>query len=434
MDLVNSVTQNCNNTKITMENLPPDASFGGNGFSHDNDEDGDNSNSNGNNYSANQSSTSQTTTTLQMQAPTSAANQNNESTAAAGNLIEKQPPLPVAAKGAASGGGQPQQVPDYLKAIGMDPKKFWPKKYRFTREKSPGLHNPLSIAQRNFYENNGYMVIDDCSSQKLIETIKAEYKQSSLVSEFLVDKLVAKNGKLLQYVKCFCDERVMLMTHALVETFQSNEQAKAIMDNKQSQRQQLFRDWMYLPFRPIDRVVCAITAIEPLDHVILVVPGTHKVGQLNTIGSTLESITAAYETSQERSPADRQLQQRTINNNNNISKQMFECSPENLSSLVEKSRRGFKYVNLKQGQTIFYHPGLVHGFSDDLVNFRKRQLATIAYYAAADCEYVEMRRREGDFVPGELPISLAHFKEQDPSDYNSWINRPRLMHDLKASL
>lgn len=320
-----------------------------------------------------------------------------------------------------SNGSKPP-VPDYLKAIGMDPRKFWPKKYRFTREKSPGQHNPLTIAQRNFYEHNGYIVIDQCVATKLMDSIRTQYKQSSFVDEYLLDKLVAKNNKLLSYVKCFCDERLMLMTNQLIDTFSSNETARAIMDNKPeaAHRQQLFRDWIYLPFRPIDKVVCAITAIEELNHVLLVVPGTHKIGQCS-ISSTLETISAAYETSQESSQKS-------------MARELFECAPENLSSLVEKSKKGFKYINLKPGQTLFYHPGLIHGFSDDLINFNKRQLASIAYYAAADCEYVDLRKstltptnQQHQQQPIPIPISLAHFKDQNPSDYSSWIGKPRLL-------
>lgn len=425
MDLVNSVTQNSNNTKVDMENSPSGAHFdGADGFSDGNSNDANNNNGASGGYKL--SSSTQAPEMQQMDAPTTGLN-HNMSANGAGTAASGLSPAVIPKVAEAN----QLVVPDYLKAIGMDPRKFWPKKYRFTREKSPGMHNPLSIGQRNFYESNGYLVIDDSCPQRLLDAIKSQYRESSLVSEFLVDKLVAKNGKLLQYVKCFCDERLMLMTHKLVESFQSNEQAKAIMDNKQAQRQQLFRDWIYLPFRPMDKIVCAITAIEPLNNVILVVPGTHRVGQC-TISSTLESIKAAYETSQERQPAVRNIVP-------SHSRELFECSPENLSSLVEKSRVGFKYVNLKAGQTLFYHPGLVHGFSDDLVNFGKRQLASIAYYASADCEYIEMKhqtdsQQQQQKEPLSLPISLAHFGDQDPSDYNSWLNRPRLIQDPKASL
>lgn len=366
MDLVNSVTQNSNNRNVTMENQ------------------GDNDDGNGNKNNGDSSAKQQ----LQ------------------GSNLEV---TPVKA-----------HVPDYLKAIGMDPRKFWPKKYRFTREKSPGQHNPLTIPQRNFYENNGYLVINECAPRKLLEAIKAQQKESSFVNEFLLDKLVANDPKLIQYVKCFCDERLMLMTHQLVDSFQTNEAAKAVMDKTQAQRQQLFRDWIYLPFRPIDKVVCAITAIEPLEHVILVVPGTHKVGQCS-ISSTLDNISAAYDTSQENS-------QRLM------ARELFECAPEKLSSLVEKSKKGFRYIDLKPGQTLFYHPGLVHGFSDDLINFRKPQLASIAYYAAADCEYVDLRKSTEILSDNMLPISLAHFQGKNPSDYSSWIGKPRLLKDSSASM
>lgn len=376
MDLVNSVTQNSNNRNVPMENQ-------GEG---DDGRNRDRSNSN---------------SRAPKQQLQGALETNTMST-----------PIADVSK---------SQVPDYLKAIGMDPRKFWPKKYRFTREKSPGQHNPLTISQRNFYETNGYLVINECNSLKLIEAIRTQHKQSAFVEEFLLDKLVAKNGKLIQYVKCFCDERLMLMTHQLVESFQTSEAAKAIMDNKQAQRQQLFRDWIYLPFRPIDKVVCAITAIEPLEHVILIVPGTHRVGQCS-ISSTLDTISAAYDTSQEKSA---QLNAR----------ELFECQPESLSTLVDKSKRGFKYVNLKPGQTLFYHPGLIHGFSDDLVNYRKSQLATIAYYAASDCEYIDLRK-SSELLNNEtpLPISLAHFGDKNPSDYSSWVGKPKLLKDVKASL
>lgn len=385
MDLVNSVTQNSNNRNVTMENL-------GGGDDHGGKKNDDNDNSNDN------SSPKQL----------SMAHEGSQEIIRESVVANNKQIVP-----------SNKQVPDYLKAIGMDPRKFWPKKYRFTREKSPGQHNPLTIAQRNFYEANGYMIIDDCVPQKLLNAIKGEHEQSSFVNEFLMNKLVAENKKLLQYVKCFCDERVMLMTSQLINSFQTNELAKGIIDNKQTQRQQLYRDWIYLPFRPIDKVVCVITAIDPLEHVMLVVPGTHKVGQCS-ISSTLETISAAYDTSQERS---QQLSER----------ELFECSPEKLSSLVEKSKKGFRYINLKPGQTLFYHPGLVHGFSEDLVNFRKRQLASITYYAAADCEYIDLSKSSEFMANTHVPISLAHF-DKNPSDYNSWIDKPRLLSDVKASL
>lgn len=378
MDLVNSVTQNSNNRNVPMENRG------------DGGDDGDDGRKNRPNHDTSSSSDTQ----------------KNHGSANNTRTVQQVKPIPL------DGNEAKNQIPEYLRVIGMDPRKFWPKKYRFTREKSPGQYNPLTIAQRNFYETNGYLVIDQCASPRLLDAIRTQYKESTLVDEFLLNKLVAKNKRLSMYVKCFCDERLMLMTNQLLDSFQKNETAKDIIDNKQSQRQQLFRDWIYLPFRPIDKVVCAVTAIDELDHVIIVVPGTHRVGQCS-ISSTLETITAAYETSQESS-------QRAM------ARELYECAPENLSSLVEKSKKGFRYVNLKPGQTLFYHPGLIHGFSGDLVNFRKRQLASLAYYAAADCEYVDYRK-SSDLKDTPVPISLAHFKDKHPSDYSSWVGKPKLL-------
>jgi hypothetical protein len=410
MDLVNSVTQNSNNRNVTMENQ------GGGGGASD---DGWNKRNNDN------SSVHQQMSAADNDRPTSNGNARQPATN--------------------STPSSSYQMPDYLKAIGMDPRKFWPKKYRFTREKSPGQHNPLTIAQRNFYEANGYIIFDDCASKKLLDAIRQQHNESgnaSLVNEFLLEKLLMKNRRLIPYVKCFCDERLMLMTHRLIDNFyqeQNNLQSnnnnnnnynisdsacKDLIDENKQQRQLLFRDWVYLPFRPIDKVCCAITAIEPLEHVLLVVPGTHRVGQV-TISSTLDDVSAAYDSSQEKS-------------GQGLRREIFECSPEKLSTLVDKSKKGFKYINLKPGQTLFYHPGLIHGFSNDLVNFRKNQLVSVAYYAAADCEYVDLKRSSPELMNDnqklQIPISLAHFNDKDPRDYTSWLDKPKLLSDERANL
>lgn len=428
MDLVNSVTQNSNNRNVTMENQ----ANGELDDTKDNNVHVDNDNGiwlgseNQRDSPDQQMSTSESAHEETM---TSQASFTPRSEALSPLSSSEMAPIKTS-----SADSKANQVPEYLRAIGMDPRKFWPKKYRFSREKPPGQHNPLTIAQRNFYETNGYIVFDDCASKKLLENIRSQYKESpSMVSEFLLEKLLMKNNKLLQYVRCFCDERLMLMTHRLLDSFQSDDSLlRDLIDNKQQQRQLLFRDWMYLPFRPIDKVCCAITAIEPLEHVLLVVPGTHRIGQC-TISSTLDNVSAAYDSSQEKRYQSREI---------------FECSPERLSTLVDKSKKGFKYVNLKPGQTLFYHPGLIHGFSQDLINFRKSQLASIAYYAAADCEYIDLRKSAPSLLQQHqqandnqdqarqiIPISLAHFEsDKNPIDYTSWLDKPRLISNSRANL
>lgn len=424
MDLVDSVTQNSNNRNVTMENQGggDDDCRGGNSYKGPSQ--GDRSDLSSRQQMSADSSESA--------APVQASQDDTEATA-------HQPPQSPR---------QTSQVPDYLKAIGMDPRKFWPKKYRFTREKSPGQHNPLTIAQRNFYETNGYIVFDDCASKKLLDDIKSQHRECgnpNLVNEFLLERLLMKNGRLIPYVKCFCDERLMLMTHRLIDNFNQDPLAsktatttnnntnqhfaKELIDQNKQQRQLLFRDWVYLPFRPIDKVCCAVTAIEPLEHVLLVVPGTHRVGQV-TISSTLDNVSAAYDSSQEWREGQGGVPRREI----------FECSPEKLSTLVDKSKKGFKYINLKPGQTLFYHPGLIHGFSNDLVNFRKSQLVSVAYYAAADCEYVDLRKSSPDLMQDQasgerpqVPPSLAHFQDKDPRDYTSWLDKPRLLNDQRGA-
>lgn len=374
------------------------------------------------------------------------------------------------------------QVPEYLKVIGLDPRKFWPKKYRFTRESIPGQLNPLTTSQRNFYESNGYIVIDKAVSPKHLQAVRDQYNEywrdtvqpseltTNLIDKKSLNKLVTSSN-LLNYVGCFTDEQILLMTTSLVDTFkvqqvdanrdnqnQTTNRFQATINNKdfrednkknvdgydnfwssnsknQQQPQQqhsatllaasiddqihqselatskqakattfensgyqfLYRDWMYLPFRPIDKIVCAITALEPIEQVLLVVPGTHRVGQC-TISTT------------------------TSSGNNEKMNEMFESAPVDMKAVVESAKQS-KYVNLKPGQTLFYSPGLIHGYSNDLVNSRKNYLAVISYYAAGDCKYIDYEPSKDlidhRFLP--IPVGLTEFGDKNPADYVSSI-------------
>lgn len=41
----------------------------------------------------------------------------------------------------------------------MNPKMYWPKKYRYTIEPTPGSVPVLSVRERDHYESNGYIIV-----------------------------------------------------------------------------------------------------------------------------------------------------------------------------------------------------------------------------------------------------------------------------------
>lgn len=47
----------------------------------------------------------------------------------------------------------------WLDTLNMNPKMYWPKKYRYTIEPTPGSVAVLSVRERDHYESNGYIIV-----------------------------------------------------------------------------------------------------------------------------------------------------------------------------------------------------------------------------------------------------------------------------------
>lgn len=47
----------------------------------------------------------------------------------------------------------------WLDTLHMNPKIYWPKKYRYTIEPTPGCVPVLSVRERDHYESNGYIIV-----------------------------------------------------------------------------------------------------------------------------------------------------------------------------------------------------------------------------------------------------------------------------------
>ena len=47
----------------------------------------------------------------------------------------------------------------WLDTLHMNPKMYWPKKYRYTIEPTPGSVPVLSVRERDHYESNGYIIV-----------------------------------------------------------------------------------------------------------------------------------------------------------------------------------------------------------------------------------------------------------------------------------
>lgn len=149
---------------------------------------------------------------------------------------------------------------------------------------------------------------------------------------------------------------------------------QSIDDDYQETLQQ---DVFYLPFRPADRIVCTWTALEPINQEtgqFIVLSGSHKTSQLETSFSDSRGFNT---------------------------KIIYEPLRDPMKLTGTK-----KQLELKPGDTIFYHPVLAHGMAiGTQLNSNVKPIAISCYFAASECEYVVMSGNS--LGVSTIPPSLA---------------------------
>ena len=162
----------------------------------------------------------------------------------------------------------------------------------------------LTPRQREFYEENGFLVIPNLIPDKLIDESRQRFldlvnkkvdagsillmKDLSLkdkrglpseriynkIQDFVWDEVLSKYvclPELLDYVQCFTGKDIRAVHSMLIN--------KPPDVGTKTSRHPLHQDLHYFPFRPADRIVAAWTAMEHIDDTngcLVVQPGTHK--------------------------------------------------------------------------------------------------------------------------------------------------------------
>ncbi|XP_029329680.1 phytanoyl-CoA dioxygenase, peroxisomal isoform X2 [Mus caroli] len=179
------------------------------------------------------------------------------------------------------------------------PASFHPEQFQYTLD-----NNVLSLEQRKFYEENGFLVIKNLVSDDDIQRFRAEFericreevkppgivimrdvalaKQDYMLSDRIVSKIqdfqedeelfrYCLLPEILKYVECFTGPNIMALHGMLIN--------KPPDVGKKTSRHPLHQDLHYFPFRPSNLIVCAWTAMEHIDRnngCLVVLPGTHK--------------------------------------------------------------------------------------------------------------------------------------------------------------
>ncbi|XP_005606977.1 phytanoyl-CoA dioxygenase, peroxisomal isoform X2 [Equus caballus] len=286
----------------------------------------------------------------------------------------------------------------------------------------------LTLQQRKFYEENGFLVIKKLVSDADIERFRNEFericrkevkpmglmvmrdvtiakseyvpseKMITKVQDFQEDEELFRYctlPEILKYVECFTGPNIMAMHTMLIN--------KPPDSGKKTSRHPLHQDLHYFPFRPSNNIVCAWTAMEHIDRnngCLVVLPGTHK-GSLK--------------------PHDYPQWQGAVNI-------MFH----GIQDYDENNTR--VHLVMEKGDTVFFHPLLIHGSGRNKTQgFRK---AISCHFASANCHYIDVKGTSQENIEKEV-VRFANelFKvKQDINLKDVWRFRARLVKGERFNL
>ncbi|KAG9489924.1 phytanoyl-CoA dioxygenase, peroxisomal [Eleutherodactylus coqui] len=285
----------------------------------------------------------------------------------------------------------------------------------------------LTTEQRQFYEENGFLVIKNLVSHKDIDKFrevfervcKKELTAPGMVvmrdvaiakSEFVPDqKAITKVQdfqelpelfeycslpQIVQYVKCFTGPNIMSMHTMLIN--------KPPDAGKKTSRHPMHQDLHYFPFRPADRIVCAWTAMERIDRsngCLVVLPGTHT-------GELKQHDYPEWE--------------------GGVNK-MYHGVRDYDPSLPRV------HLTMEKGDTVFFHPILIHGSGmNRTAGFRK---AISCHYASSDCYYIDVKGTTQENIEKEvIELALKRYGVEEILLKDAWMAKGRLVQGERINL
>ncbi|NXG64014.1 PAHX protein, partial [Hemiprocne comata] len=261
-------------------------------------------------------------------------------------------------------------------------------------------NNLLTTEQRQFYEDNGYLLVKKLVSDEDIERFRTEFlricrkevkplgamimKDESLRSQYSQsEKAVNKVQdfqedeelfryctlpEILKYVECFTGPNIMAMHTMLINKLPDSD--------KQTFLHPMHQDLHYFPFRPAARIVCSWTAMERADQdngCLVVQPGTHKLplkphgypqweGKTNTLFHGL---------------------------------------------LDEDEKIPKVHLVMEKGDTVFFHPLLIHGSGINKTSGFRKSIS--CHFASSECHYIDVKNTTQENLEKEV-VEIAREK------------------------
>lgn len=275
----------------------------------------------------------------------------------------------------------------------------------------------LTLEQRKFYEENGFLVIKNLVSDANIERYRNQFERIcrkevkplglTVMKDVAIAKTVTESNErvvsklqdfqedpelfsycqlpeILRYVECFTGPNIMAMHTMLIN--------KPPDTGKKTSRHPLHQDLHYFPFRPSNSIVCAWTAMEHIDRnngCLVVLPGTHK-GTLKPHGYPKweGGVNKLYHGILD-----------------------YDESNDRVHLVMEK------------GDTVFFHPLLIHGSGQNKTRgFRK---AISCHFASADCQYIDVKGTSQEMIEEEITDLANKLWGLKTEDLDMKVSDPR---------
>lgn len=292
--------------------------------------------------------------------------------------------------------------------------------------KPAGVGN-FTPEQRSEYEKNGFVVVQKCISPEKLDKFKERFQTictnkinvpfMTVMKDVKISKSEFQDGEkaitkiqdftnddeLFEYcclpevvdiVKSVTGENVMAMHTMLIN--------KPPDTGSKTSRHPLHQDLYYFPFRPVNNIICAWTAMEKITRengCLVVVPGSHT-GEF-----------------QKHSYPDWE---------GGVNKMYYGIQDFNMA------KANLFHVEMEKGDTVFFHPILIHGSGTNKTKgFRK---AISCHYASSECDYIDVIGTLQEDFKNEIEVVAMKKYGQKVDITDVWKMKSRLVTGERINL
>ncbi|ETO25314.1 phytanoyl-CoA 2-hydroxylase isoform 4 [Reticulomyxa filosa] len=199
----------------------------------------------------------------------------------------------------------------------------------------------------------------------------------------------AKHEKIVSYVKAICGENLRAMHFMMIN--------KPPDSGALSSRHPFHQDQWYFPFGPCDHTVCSWTALQRIDRnngCLSVVPGSHR----NAPGGKL--ITHDYP-KYWHGPVNKAYHGVQIENINVYCLEKKNGICFMLDLYVQNVLRQRVHLEMEAGDTVFFHPLLIHASGANLSHANRRSIS-VHYASSTMCEYFNVEELGQQKIASEV--------------------------------